>query len=118
MNQEAIASEEKRAFPRMESSCKVLYAIGSSKRWITADMKNISATGICIIADEQLIKNVNISVITKPGRNKVIPEITASGLIAHCHPVGDNQYLVGCKFLKVKPTISHQDASLNMSPQL
>lgn len=103
MNQEALAFEEKRQFPRMDTQCPVLYAIGSSKRWITAAMQNISATGICIISDEQLLKSVSINIITKPGKNKLVPEITASGTIAHCHSIGDNKYLIGCKFLKVKP---------------
>ena len=103
MNQEAFAYDEKRSFPRMETQCPILYAVGTSKRWITAAMKNISATGICLISDEQLIKNISISIITKPGKNKLVPEITASGKVAHCRHIGDNQYLIGCKFLKVKP---------------
>jgi len=103
MNQEAIAYQEKRSFPRMETQCTVLYAVGTSKRWITADMKNISATGMCLVSDEQLIKSIAISIITKPGKNKLVPEITVSGKVAHCQAIGDNKFVVGCKFLKVKP---------------
>ena len=103
MNQEAIAYEEKRTFPRMESECPIIYSIGTSKRWVTATLKNFSATGICIISNEQLIKSISISMITKPGRNKLVPEITASGKVTHCEALGDNKYRVGCKLLKVKP---------------
>jgi len=103
MNQEAIAYQEKRTFPRTETQCSVLYAIGSSKRWISASMKNIGATGICLICDEQLIKDTSINIITKPGKNKLVPEIAASGKVTHCHPLEGHKYLVGCKFLKVKP---------------
>jgi len=69
-------------------------------------MKNISATGICLICDEQLLKTISISVITKPGKNKLVPEIAANGKVAHCRLIGENKYLIGCKFLKVKPVDS------------
>lgn len=104
MNQEAVSIEEKRVFPRMQSECTVLYSIGTSKRWSNATMQDISATGIGIVCDEQLLRNISISVITKPGSNKVIPEITATGKVARCVSLGDNKFFIGCKLTKIRPT--------------
>ena len=101
--------KERRGFPRIDTECPVMYAIGNSKKWSVGVMLNYSATGLAVRCKEQLLRNISINVITKPGSNKLVPSITASGKITRCEHInsGDTdieEYKVSCKLTKVKPS--------------
>jgi len=96
-------AHEKRVFPRMETECPVLYAVGNSKKWQVGILVNLSATGLMMKCKESLLKNINISILLKPGQNRLVPEIAAKGKIIRCIQVGDEEFEISCKLTEVKP---------------
>ena len=93
---------ENRVFPRLTAECAVLYAIGTSEDWKVGIMSNMSATGLSMKCPEQLLKNINISIIIKPGDNKTIPQIEAAGKVTRCTQIDEHEYEVSCKLIKIK----------------
>ena len=93
---------EKRVFPRLEAECAVLYAIGNSEDWKVGIMSNMSATGLSMKCPEQLLKNISISIVVKPGDNKMIPNIEAKGKVTRCTQVDEHEYEVSCKLIEIK----------------
>lgn len=95
--------DEKRIFPRINTECPVLYAVGNSNKWQVGILSNMSATGLMMKCKEQLLKNINISIMLKPGQNKLIPEISAKGKVIRCKQVAAEEFEVSCKLTEVKP---------------
>ena len=98
------ANKDKRVFPRIETECPVLYSIGSSQKWQVAILCNMSATGLLMKTKEQLVNDISISVITKPGTNRLVPEITAKGVVTRCVQKNEENYEISCKLIEVKST--------------
>lgn len=96
--------KNKRWFPRINTECPVVYAVGSSKKWHVGVLIDFSATGIKMRCKEPLLKNINITVMLKPGQNKVVPEFVAKGKITRCNTVSDGEYEISCKLLEIKPS--------------
>jgi len=96
------ANADKRTFPRIETECPILYAVGSSKKWRVAILMNMSATGILIRAKEQLLDDIAITIMTKPGNNRLVPEITGKGMVTRCTKKSENDYEISCKLKEVK----------------
>jgi hypothetical protein len=96
------ANKDKRVFPRIETECPVLYSIGSSKKWQVAILRNMSATGLLMQTKEQLADDVAVTVMTKPGTNRLVPQITGKGFVTRCVKKSDEQYEVSCKLHEVK----------------
>lgn len=96
------ANKDKRVFPRIETECPVLYSVGSSKKWQVAILRNMSATGLLMRTKEQLVEDVGVSIMTKPGANRLVPEISCKGLVTRCVKKGDEHYEVSCKLTEVK----------------
>lgn len=94
---------EKRIFPRMETECPVLYAVGNSKKWQVGILVNFSATGLMMKCKERLLKNINISILLKPGQNRLVPEVAAKGKVIRCNQIADEEFEVSCKLIEVKP---------------
>lgn len=93
---------EKRIFPRMPAECAVLYVIGTSKNWKVGVLTNMSATGLLMKTSERLLKNISITVMIKPGDNKLIPEIEGKGKITRCTLIGKDEYEISCKLSAIK----------------
>lgn len=96
-------SDERRGFPRLETQCPVLYAIGNSKKWRVAILVNYSATGLLLKCKEQLMRNINITIMIKPGSNRLAPKITAIGTVTRCEPLDGTEFHISLKLSKVKP---------------
>ncbi|HEY5604060.1 MAG TPA: hypothetical protein VIM41_13220 [Gammaproteobacteria bacterium] len=96
------ANKDKRVFPRIETECPVLYSIGSSKKWQVAVLCNMSATGLLMQTKEQLPEDIAISVMTKPGANRLVPQITGKGFVTRCVKKSDEQFEISCKLIEVK----------------
>ena len=94
---------EKRVFPRMETECPVLYAIGNSKKWQVGILVNFSATGLLMKCKERLLKNIAISILFKPGQNKLVPEVAAKGKVIRCNQISEEEFEISCKLTEVKP---------------
>lgn len=94
---------EKRVFPRLETECPILYAVGDSKKWQVGILVNFSATGLLMKCKEPLLKNINISILFKPGQNRLVPEIAAKGKIIRCTQIAEDEFEVSCKLTEVKP---------------
>ena len=93
---------EKRIFPRLDTECPVLYAVGNSKKWQVGILVNFSATGLLMKCKEQLLKNIKISIVLKPGQNKIVPEIAAKGKVIRCNQISEEEYEISCKLTEVK----------------
>ena len=98
------ANKDKRVFPRIETECPVLYSVGNSQKWQVAILSNMSATGLLMKTKEQLLQDISVSIMTKPGTNRLVPQITAKGLVTRCAKTGDEQYEISCKLIEVKST--------------
>lgn len=100
--------KERRTFPRIDTECPVMYAIGSSKKWNVGVLMNFSATGLSMRCKDQLLKSISINIMTKPGSNKLIPAITAFGKVVRCESLSrdgtNEEFKISCKLTKVKPS--------------
>ncbi|WP_455212029.1 PilZ domain-containing protein [Kaarinaea lacus] len=103
MQQNNNNESEKRIFPRMETECPVLYAVGNSKKWQVGILVNYSATGLLMKCKERLLKNINISILFKPGQNRLVPEVAAKGKVIRCNQIGEDEFEVSCKLTEIKP---------------
>ena len=92
---------ERRAFPRIEVSCPVLYQLRPNSRWLVARLEEYSATGISMVCDENLPDGTKIAIQIKPGSIKTIPQLSAKGEVVRCSVNKDNRFKVSCKILKV-----------------
>jgi hypothetical protein len=97
------ATSDKRIFPRMDTECPVLYAVGTSKKWQVAILTNMSATGLLMRTKEKLVDHVSISIMTKPGANRLVPEFTGKGIVTRCTKLANEEYAISCKLNEVKP---------------
>ena len=97
-------SIEKRVFPRIDAQCPVLYRVGDDTPWKVARMENMSATGIKIIANEDLPTPLEINIHIKPGSKKSIPEIKAIGVVIRSESCNDGEYIISCKLTAVAPS--------------
>ena len=98
------ANKDKRVFPRIETECPVLYSIGSSQKWQVAILCNMSATGMLIKTKEQRVDDISISVMTKPGTNRLVPAITAKGIVTRCVQKNEENFEISCKLIEVSAT--------------
>jgi len=94
--------QDQRAFPRIAVSCPVLYLRMSSPRWQVAKLKNFSAVGISMVCDEKLSVGAEVSLQIKPGSQKIVPALSATGLVVRCENVDEQQYAISCKLIKVQ----------------
>jgi len=92
---------ERRAFPRIQASCPVLYQLRENSRWLVAKLEEYSATGIRMICDDNLSEGTEIAIEIKPGSQKTIPGITAQARVVRVAESDENQFRVSCKILKV-----------------
>jgi hypothetical protein len=95
-------SSEKRVFPRIDMECPVLYSVGTTENWQVAMLIDMSATGIKMRCNEQLLHNIKLSIIIKRGQNKSIPAINGKGKVVRCIQLELNQYEVSCNLTEVK----------------
>lgn len=89
-------TNEKRIFPRSDMQCPILYRYSDKKAWKVGKMLNLSATGMQLITNEDPEKKKTIHLHVKPGSQKVIPEITATGEIIRINDVGD-KFILACR---------------------
>lgn len=96
----------KRFFPRHNAECQILYAIGSSARWRIATLINMSATGLLMDCTEPLLRNINVTIKTKPGVNRSVPSFTGNGKITRCDTIDkeNHHYQISCKLVKITPS--------------
>jgi len=90
-----------RAFPRISVSCPVLYLLPSTQRWQVAKLVDFSATGINMVCDVNLSTGTEISLQIKPGSQKTVPALSATGVVVRCETNDEQQYVVSCKLIKV-----------------
>jgi len=91
----------KRSYPRIDAECPALYAIGTSKRWQVGILMNMSATGLKMRCKERLLKNISINIMLKPGKNRMVPSITAKGKVTRCQEILDGEFEISCKLVEV-----------------
>ena len=98
------ANKDKRVFPRIETECPILYSVGNSQNWQVAVLCNMSATGLLMKTKEQLVDDIKITIMTKPGTNRLVPEITATGVVTRCVEKTADSFEISCKLIEVKST--------------
>ena len=93
--------ENKRAFPRISVTCPVLYRLAEGRRWQVARLIDFSATGICMICDDNLPIDTKVDIQIKPGSQKTVPKLSVSGFVVRSVTTDDQHFEVSCKVLKV-----------------
>jgi len=94
--------QNQRAFPRIAVTCPVLYLRPPAKRWQVARLVDFSATGISMVCDSKLDVGVEISLQIKPGSQKTVPALSATGVVMRNETNDEQQYVVSCKLIKVQ----------------
>jgi hypothetical protein len=92
----------KRFFPRMAAECPVLYSIGTAAKWQVGILVDMSATGLRMKTKEQLLRNIKINIMLKPGKNKLVPEITGKGKVVRCEATDSEHFEISCSLHEVK----------------
>jgi len=93
-------NNDKRTFPRSDMQCPVLYRHDENKPWKVGKMQNLSATGMCLITTDNPESAKKIFIHVKPGSQKIIPEIIASGDIIRIENIND-EYVLACNLTNV-----------------
>ena len=93
--------ENNRKFPRINVTCPVLYRLSENTRWQVARLVDFSATGVCMICDDNLPLNSNISIQIKPGSQKTVPALSAAGTVVRSVTTDDQRFEISCKITKV-----------------
>jgi len=94
--------QNQRVFPRVVISCPVLYLMPSAKRWQVGTLVDFSATGIKMVCDHMLAPGAEVSVQIKPGSQKTVPALSATGVVMRCEINDALQYVISCKLIKVQ----------------
>lgn len=95
------SKQNQRAFPRITVSCPVLYLLPLAKRWQVAQLTDFSAIGISMLCDDLIDIDSEISLQIKPGSQKTVPALSATGIVVRCETNNDQRYVVSCKLTKV-----------------
>lgn len=95
-----MSDNEQRIFPRSDMQCPVLYRYDNNKPWKVGKMLNFSATGMLLVITEDPEEANNISIHVKPGSQKAIPEITATGKIIRVDKTND-EFVLACRLTNV-----------------
>jgi hypothetical protein len=103
-NEDSESFTERRAFPRIEASCPVLYRLNATDSWQVAKMVDYSATGIRLDCDENLPVDTKIAIKIKPGSMKTIPALSVEGLVVHSDLNKEQHFTVSVKIRKVLRT--------------
>ena len=93
--------QNQRAFPRITVSCPVLYLPPSTTRWQVAKLIDFSAIGISMLCDDRLDVGTEIELQIKPGSQKTVPAVSATGRVVRCETNSEQRYVVSCKLTKV-----------------
>ena len=94
-------NNEKRIFPRSNSQCPVLYRFDEKSPWRIGKMQNLSATGISFITPDDPLNERRIYIHIKPGSQKTIPELIASGEIVRTNDTNNNEFILSCKLTDI-----------------
>ena len=95
------SKQNQRVFPRITVSCPVLYLMPPAKRWHVAKLVDFSATGLCMVCDDNLRVGDAISLQIKPGSQKTVPALSATGLVVRSEINTEQQFVISCKLTKV-----------------
>ncbi len=93
---------EKRMFPRVQTRCPLLYRVDGMARRMVGICTDFSATGVKMVCKQALAVKASIDIEFKPGSNKSVPAMTAQGQVVRCEPIGDEEFLVACRFTRVQ----------------
>ncbi len=94
--------QNQRVFPRITVTCPVLYLLPPAKRWQVAKLVDFSATGISMVCDDPLNVGTEVSLQIKPGSRKIVPELSATGIVMRSEINDEHQYVISCKLTKVQ----------------
>jgi len=94
--------QNQRTFPRITVTCPVLYLLPPARRWQVGRLVNFSATGISMVCDDKLSVGTEVSLQIKPGSQKVVPALSATGIVLRSEVNNEQQYVISCKLTKVQ----------------
>lgn len=94
-------AHNQRGFPRIPAVCPVLYIIASAKRWRVAKLIDFSATGLRMLCDENLPVDSEIEIQIKPGSQKTVPALSATGIVVRNDVNEEQRFEISCKLIKV-----------------
>lgn len=94
-------NDNQRVFPRISVTCPVLYRLSAAKRWQVARLVDFSATGVRMVCDDNLTINSEIAIQIKPGSQKTVPALSATGVVVRSNINAEQRFEVSCKVIKV-----------------
>lgn len=92
---------DNRVFPRTKAICPVLYRIQGTNRWYVSILNNLSATGLQMKCKESISQGSTLDIQLKPGSNKLIPALQATGIVIRTELNPEKEQLVSCKLIKI-----------------
>lgn len=93
--------DNQRVFPRITVTCPVLYRLSTAKRWQVARLVDFSATGVRMVCDDNLAIDSEIAIQIKPGSQKTVPALAATGIVVRSELNAEQRFEVSCKVIKV-----------------
>ena len=95
---------ERRKFPRIQAHCPVRYVGLIGDAWDAAELRDYSATGVCMISDNTVLQNTKIKLELAPESKSRVPRIAAEATVVRCGLRDDHRYEIACKLTKVRPS--------------
>ena len=62
---------------------------------------DFSATGVRMVCDDNLTINSEIAIQIKPGSQKTVPALSATGVVVRSNINAEQRFEVSCKVIKV-----------------
>lgn len=96
------SNAERRSFPRIKASCLVHYFTHQGGDWFEAELSDYSANGICIITDETILRDTEITIRIMRNAKVRVPPMSAFAKVVRCDLGDDHRYRVACKLTRVR----------------
>ena len=91
---------EKRDFRRMGIDCPAQFRIQGANEMIDGIVKNLSATGLLIIAPQEINPGTRMLVHIVP-TNPITPPLAATASVLRCSACADGGYELACTIEKI-----------------
>jgi hypothetical protein len=93
---------EKRNFLRMAVDCPARFRIAGSDALSAAIVKNLSSSGMLILAEREIDPGTQLAVEIMPGKT-ITPPLSAEARVVRSHPTDTGDFNIACSFERILP---------------
>ena len=93
---------ERRKFLRMSVDCPARFRIAGSSRLSAAIVKNLSASGMLILSEQELDPGTQLAVEIMPGKT-IPPPLSAEARVLRTLPTETGDFNIACSFERILP---------------